>query len=99
MVAKKIDLGPGLNFESIAKAKDHFDRILKGTPIDQRVTDTEFKSLKPLYEAYCTKTNWPCILLPNRSFRRTSSKNDSQQSALASSSRTESPLDFRWIRH
>ena len=28
MVAKKIDLGPGLNFESIAKAKDHFDSIL-----------------------------------------------------------------------
>ena len=42
MVAKKIDLGPGLNFESIAKA-DHFDRIRKGTPIDQRVTDTEFR--------------------------------------------------------
>jgi len=66
-MAKKIDLGPGLSFESIAKAKDYFDRILKGTPIDQRVTDTEFKSLKTLYEAYCTKTNWP-LHSPPKSF-------------------------------
>jgi len=67
MVAKKIDLGPEVNFKSIAKAKNYFGGILKDTPIDQRLTDTEFKSLKALYEAYCTKTNWP-LRSPPKSF-------------------------------
>jgi hypothetical protein len=67
MVAKKIELGPGLNFKSIASAKNHFAPILTDTPIDQRVTDAEFKSLKTLYEAYCSKTKWP-LNSPPKSF-------------------------------
>ena len=70
MVAKKIDLGPGLIFASITEAKAHFDRILKGTPINQHVSDAEFKSLKTLYEAYCKKTNWPLPSPPKSFFTR-----------------------------
>lgn len=68
MVAKKIDLGTGLKFASIAEAKVHFDKILKGTPLDQRVTNAEFKALKLLYEAYCSKTNWPMPSPPKAFF-------------------------------
>lgn len=58
MAAKKINLGPDLKFKSISEAKTYFEKILKGTPLNQAVTNTEFKALKLLYEAYCAKTNW-----------------------------------------
>jgi hypothetical protein len=59
MVAKKIDLGAGLKFQSISKAKIYFDKILKDTQLNQHVTNAEFDALNRLYEAYCVKTNWP----------------------------------------
>jgi hypothetical protein len=37
MVAKKIELGSGLKFASIGEAKTYFDKILKTTPLEQRV--------------------------------------------------------------
>jgi hypothetical protein len=43
MVAKKVDLGPGLNFESIAQAGARFGPILEDTLIEQRVTDADSK--------------------------------------------------------
>lgn len=59
MVAKRINLGPELEFETITKARNHFSVILNNTQIDQRVTSSEFDGLKRLYEAYCAKTDWP----------------------------------------
>src|SRR2546423_1914733 len=67
MVAKKVDLGPGLQFPSIAEAKNYFGKILKDTPINQHVTKQEFDALKPLYEKYCSKTSWP-VPFPPRAF-------------------------------
>jgi hypothetical protein len=68
MVAKKVDLGNGLKFASIAEGRTHFDKILKATPLNQRVTSTEFNDLKLLYEAYCAKTNWPMPSPPKAFF-------------------------------
>lgn len=68
MIAKKIELGGGLKFASIGEAKTYFDKILKTTPLEQRVTDAEFKALKLLYEAYCIKTNWPMPSSPKAFF-------------------------------
>jgi hypothetical protein len=74
MVAKKIDLGPGLQFLSIAHAKkDYFGKILKDTPINQRITKEEFDALKLLYERYCSKTNWQ-IPSPPKAFFPTHDK-------------------------
>jgi len=70
MVAKKIDLGTGLKFPSIAEAKNHFGKILQDTPIDQRVTKEEFDALKLLYEEYCSKTSWPMLSSPKAFFAK-----------------------------
>lgn len=68
MVAKKIELGSDLKFASIGEAKIYFDKILKATPLEQRVTAAEFKALKLLYEAYCVETNWPLPSPPKAFF-------------------------------
>jgi hypothetical protein len=68
MAAKKIALSSGLEFESITEGKAYFDKILKATPIDQHVTQTEFDALKLLYEAYCAKTDWPMPSRPKAFF-------------------------------
>jgi hypothetical protein len=59
MVSKNIDLGNGLKFESITSGKEHFDKILKVTPLETRVAAQEFDEINALYEAYCRKTNYP----------------------------------------
>jgi hypothetical protein len=64
MVAKSIDLGPGLRFSSIKDGKAHFKPILDATPIGQHVTPQEFAQLKVLYETYCANTNWPLLSPP-----------------------------------
>jgi hypothetical protein len=58
MVAKAIDLGPGLQFPSIAEGRKPFAKILADTPVGPFVTAEEFKALKLLYEAYCTATSY-----------------------------------------
>ena len=96
MVAKKIDLGTGLKFESIDEAKIHFDNILKTAPLEQPVADADFKALKLLYEAYCRKTNWPMPSLPSRPMN---GKKGTQPSVLASNSRMARRINSRSIKH
>ncbi len=52
MAAKKLDLGVDLKFTSIAEAKSHYDKVLKDTPIDQRVTSAEFDefAIEPAFQ-------------------------------------------------
>jgi hypothetical protein len=65
---KKFSLGPTLHFESITDGKDFFDKILKNTPLEQRVKQEEFDALNLLYEAYCEKTNWQVPSRPKAFF-------------------------------
>src|SRR6185437_7331733 len=58
MVSKRIDLGPGLQFESITAGKLHFDPMLKGAALGKHFAGQEFKDIKALYGEYCRKTNW-----------------------------------------
>ena len=58
-MVKSIDLGNGLKFESISPGKNHFEKILKETALGTHVATQEFNEINALYEAYCTKTNWP----------------------------------------
>ena len=58
-MVKHINLGSGLDFESITAGKTHFEPILKDTPLGTHVTPQEFAQINALYEAYCKKTNWP----------------------------------------
>jgi hypothetical protein len=58
MVAKSIDLGPGLKFPSIKAGRDHFKPILDATAVGQHVPPQHFDELKILYETYCANTNW-----------------------------------------
>lgn len=59
MVAKSIDLGPGLKFPSIKEARAYFKPILDATAVGQHVPPRHFNQVKMLYETYCTNTNWP----------------------------------------
>jgi len=66
-MVKKIELAPDLKFSSIIQARTYFRNILNSTELNQCVSDGEFESLRLLYEAYCTKTNWP-ITSPLKAF-------------------------------
>jgi len=68
LAEKKIDFGTGVVFASIAEARDYYGQILRDTPIDQRVTNEEYKAVRLLYEAYCAKTNWPLPSSPKAFF-------------------------------
>ena len=58
-MVKSVDLGNGLKFESLSSGKNHFEKILKETALGAHVATQEFNEINALYEAYCTKTNWP----------------------------------------
>jgi hypothetical protein len=98
MVAKKIDLGD-LKFGSIVEAKIYFDEILKATPINQRVTNVEFNSLKLLYEGYCAKTNWPMPFPPKAFFPIYEQQKKFTTKCFGVEFRNGKTIDSRWIRH
>jgi len=58
MVSKNIDLGSGLEFESITAGKMHFEPTLKNATSGEHFAGQEFQDMKALYDAYCRKTNW-----------------------------------------
>jgi len=58
MVSKRIDLGPGLVFDSISAAKAHFDPMRTDGSLDLPLAAGPFIELKKLYEEYCRKTNY-----------------------------------------
>jgi hypothetical protein len=58
MVSKRIDLGPGLVFDSISAAKVHFDPMRTQGPLDVHLAAGHFIELKKLYEEYCRKTKY-----------------------------------------
>ncbi len=66
-MAKGIELAPDLKFSSIIQARTYFRNILNSTELNQRVSASEFESLRLLHEAYCAKTNWP-ITSPLKGF-------------------------------
>jgi hypothetical protein len=58
MMVKRIELAPDLKFDSITQARTYFDNIKNSTPLNERVSEGEFKSLRLLYERYCATTSW-----------------------------------------
>ena len=58
MVSKAIDLGAGLQFESITAGKMHFEPILKDAALGKHFAGQELQDIKALYDEYCRKTNW-----------------------------------------
>lgn len=58
MASKRIDLGAGLSFDSIAAAKLHFDPMRTDGPVDVHLAQNCFAELKALYDEYCRKTNY-----------------------------------------
>jgi hypothetical protein len=58
MASKRIDLGAGLSFDSIAAAKLHFDPMRTDGPLDVHLAQNCFAELKALYDEYCRKTNY-----------------------------------------
>ena len=57
-MVKQIDLGNGLEFESITAGKSYFEPILKDATLEVNFAGQEFQNIKALYDAYCRKTNW-----------------------------------------
>ena len=57
-MAKNIDLGGHLKFKSISAGKTHFKPILDGVRLGEHLIGKEFRDIKTLHDAYCSKTNW-----------------------------------------
>ncbi|MFH1344392.1 MAG: hypothetical protein ABIL01_24815 [Pseudomonadota bacterium] len=57
-MSKRVHLGSGLDFATIASAKAHFDPIRSNSPLDVDVAASHYVELKALYEEYCRKTDY-----------------------------------------
>jgi hypothetical protein len=55
---KRINLGPRLDFATIALAKAHFDTFRTSGELDQDVMNDQFEQLKVLYDRYCADTGY-----------------------------------------
>jgi len=61
MVAKRIDLGAGMIFDSISAAKLHFDPMRTQGPLHVHLEKGQFLELRKLYEEYCRKTQYSLV--------------------------------------
>lgn len=58
-MSKSVNLGPSLDFATIALAKKHFDPFRTEGVLNQDLPPHQFDQLKLLYERYCANTAFP----------------------------------------
>src|SRR5882724_12586372 len=79
MVSKNIDLGNGLEFESITVGKLHFEPILKNATLGKHFAGQEFQEIKPM--------EWPHLLRVMPTAQPACSSKPKTRAVLQSSSR------------